>query len=267
MQSLRAYRNPRRAISIEALLVWTFRAQRAELEPPRNREHARPAVGTEWIIFQRGAVLGCTIDCSGRVLPDRVHDDAETVAAVVAGALDWQMATRVAELARAGRHPACITGPVRCTARKPARPLAGHSTGAARQVSRRRVAPGHEGPQGPGTLRGLLNRSHLRPDAATGGRLAARLPRVVGRDPRGARAPARRPGAARPRAHRCDAAGGVVGDSRTTRARKWVDFFRGMVGKQPCDALRPAAERLGPALRFPEVSLARPRSAADRRHG
>jgi hypothetical protein len=34
-----------------------------------------------------------------------VHDDAETVAAVVAGALEWRMATRVAELARAGRRP------------------------------------------------------------------------------------------------------------------------------------------------------------------
>ena len=116
MQSLRTYRSPRRAISIEALLVWTFRAQRAELEPPRDHDRDRPAVGTEWIIFQRGAVLGCTIDCSRRVLPDRIHDDAETVAAVVVGALDWHMATRVAELARAGRRPACITGPVRCTA-------------------------------------------------------------------------------------------------------------------------------------------------------
>ena len=116
MQSPRSYRNSRRAISIEALLVWTFRAQRAELEPPRDRERDRPAVGTEWIIFQRGAVLGCTIDCSRRVLLDRVHDDAETVAAVVAGALDWHMATRVAELARASRRPTCITGPVRCTA-------------------------------------------------------------------------------------------------------------------------------------------------------
>jgi hypothetical protein len=116
MQALRAYRNPRRAISIEALLIWTFRAQRAELAPPRDRDRDRPAVGTEWIIFQRGAVLGCTIDCSRRVLPDRTHEDAETVAAVVTGALDWHMATRVAELARSGRRPPCIVGPVRCTA-------------------------------------------------------------------------------------------------------------------------------------------------------
>jgi hypothetical protein len=72
MQALRTKRTPRRAISIEALLVWTFRTQRAELEPPRDRERDRPAFGTEWIIFQRGAVLGCTIDCSRRVLPDRV---------------------------------------------------------------------------------------------------------------------------------------------------------------------------------------------------
>jgi hypothetical protein len=185
MQALRAYRNPRRAISIEALLVWTFRAQRAELEPPGDHERDRPAFGTEWIIFQRGAVLGCTIDCSRRVLPDRVHDDAETVAAVVAGALDWHMATRVAELARAGRRPPFVTGPVRCTAaewheNQHARwPV----TRAAGQVSRRRVAPGHEGSQGPGALRGLLHAGHLRPDAAAGRRLAPRLSRLVGRDP------------------------------------------------------------------------------------
>ena len=111
MQSLRAYRNPRRAISIEALLVWTFRAQRAELDAPHDHDRDRPVVGTEWIIFQRGAVLGCTIDCSRRVLPGRVHDDAETVAAVVAGALEWRMATRVAELARAGRRPTRVTAP------------------------------------------------------------------------------------------------------------------------------------------------------------
>jgi len=45
---------------------------------------------------------------------DRTHEDAETVAAVVSGALDWHMASRVAELARAGRRPPLVTGPVRC---------------------------------------------------------------------------------------------------------------------------------------------------------
>ena len=150
MQALRTTRNPRRSISIEALLIWTFRAQRAELEPPRDRERARHAVGTEWIIFQRGAVLGCTIDCSRRVLSDRVHEDAETVAAVVAGALDWHMATRVAELARADRRPPVVSAPVRCTASEwhenqhsrwpvvaPALPA---------QVSGRGMAKGDEGP-------------------------------------------------------------------------------------------------------------------------
>jgi hypothetical protein len=40
-------RRPPTAISVEALLVWPFRAQRAELEPPRDRDRDRPAVGTE----------------------------------------------------------------------------------------------------------------------------------------------------------------------------------------------------------------------------
>jgi hypothetical protein len=209
MQSLRAYRSPRRAISIEALLVWTFRTQRAELEPPRDYERDRAAVGTEWIIFQRGAVLGCTIDCSRRVLPDRVHDDAETVAAVVAGALDWHMATRVAELARAGRRPPVVTGPVRCTAAEwhenqharwpvvaPALP-AGFPGGVWRPAMKdRKGRDRYEGYCTPVT-----------PDAAAGGRVAARLSRLVGGDPRGAGALARRNGAARPRAHRRDAAG------------------------------------------------------------
>jgi hypothetical protein len=102
-------------MSIEALLWWTFGDQRAELESPVDFECERPAVGTEWIIFQRHQI-GCTIDCSRRLIPDRLHDDAETVAAVVAGALEWRMATRVAELARAGRRPPIITGPARCRA-------------------------------------------------------------------------------------------------------------------------------------------------------
>ena len=36
----------------------------------------------------------------------------------------------------------------------------------------------------------------------------------------------------------------------TTRARKWIDILRGMVDKQPCDALRPAAERLAGRFAF-----------------
>ena len=134
MQPLRTYRNPRRTISIEALLVWTFRAQRAELEPPRDldRDRARrrrvdhlPARRRAWL---HGRLLAPCAKGPGR-------EDAETVAAVVVGALDWHIATRVAELARAaGARP--DPGPVRCPAagshENPAWPLADRCARAAR---------------------------------------------------------------------------------------------------------------------------------------
>ena len=197
MQSLRAYRNPRRAISIEALLVWTFRTQRAELEPPQDRAHARPGVGTEWIIFQRGAVLGCTIDCSRRVLPRsgaRRRRDGGSRRRRRPRLADGDPRRR----ARPGRpapdlhhRPGALHR--RRVAPESARPLAGRRARAARQVSRRRVAPGDEEPQGPRTLRGLLHAGHLRPDPATGSHLAARLSCLVGRAPRGSRAPSSLP--------------------------------------------------------------------------
>ena len=64
---------------------------------PACRRH-----GVDHLPARRGAGLHHRLL---RALPDRTHDDAETVAAVLAGALDWHMATRVAELARAGRRP------------------------------------------------------------------------------------------------------------------------------------------------------------------
>ena len=88
---------------------------------------------------------------------------------------------------RAGRRPTGITGPVRCTAaewheNQHARwPVV--AAGAARQVSGRRVAPGDEGPQRPGALRGLLHPGHLdrtgpsRRETYTGGLSARRSQR------------------------------------------------------------------------------------------
>ena len=138
--------------------------------------------------------------------PRPVHDDAETVAAVVAGALDWHGDPRRRACPGRPAHP-----PPR-VAREPARPLAGGRASAARQVSGRRVAPGDEGSERSGALRGRLHPDHLRPDAAAGDRLAARLTSPGGRAPRGAPTPARRPGAPRPRSHHGNAAGA---------ARRW----------------------------------------------
>lgn len=195
MQSLRAHRSPRRAISIEALLVWTFRAQRAEPEPPRDRDRDRPAVGTrvDHLPARRRAGLhhGLLAPRASRPGTRRRRDRRGRS---VAGALDWHVATRAAELARAGRRPTCITGPVRCTAAEwhenqharwpvvaPALP-ARFPGGVWR--------PAMKDGKGRERYEGLLHPGDLRPDAAAGGGVPSRLPRVVGRDPRGARAPA-----------------------------------------------------------------------------
>ncbi len=97
-----------RPISIEQLLHWTFATQRAELDPPRERgreeHHARPGVGSEWVIWQR-FLLGATVDVSRRCVPDRTHEDAESVAAVVQGLFPFPVAREIAGLAQAGRRP------------------------------------------------------------------------------------------------------------------------------------------------------------------
>jgi hypothetical protein len=53
--------------------------------PPIEGLRAKAALGTYYPLIYPSTMLGCTIDCSRRVVPDRVHDDAETVAAVVVG--------------------------------------------------------------------------------------------------------------------------------------------------------------------------------------
>lgn len=110
----------KRALGIQALLEWAFRIEKAQLElpaPPDENSEGH-GFGLEYVLLQR-AQLGCQVD-GGRYKPEAsTHEDAETVAAIVAGLPDdlggRRMAIRVAELARAGLTPDWMPGAVpRC---------------------------------------------------------------------------------------------------------------------------------------------------------
>ena len=102
-------------IGVEPLLrSGQFAVQKAQLEPPGHigDDWNRPGnYGTDRTILQRH-LMGATIDGGRGYIPDAVHDDAEAVTAVVCGALDWRIATWVAELARAGLTPDWMQGAV-----------------------------------------------------------------------------------------------------------------------------------------------------------
>lgn len=101
----------RRALGVQQVLEWAFRTEKARLElpePPAPERGDGPGFGLEYVLMQRAA-LGCRID-GGRFKPDSsTHEDAEVVAACVAGLPPslggLRMAIRIAELARAGSTP------------------------------------------------------------------------------------------------------------------------------------------------------------------
>lgn len=111
----------KRALSVQQVLEWAFRTEKARLElpePPDPERGEGPCFGFEYVLMQRAA-LGCRID-GGRYKPDSsTHEDAEVVAASVAGMPTslggLRMAIRIAELARAGLTPDWMPGAVpRC---------------------------------------------------------------------------------------------------------------------------------------------------------
>ena len=113
----------KRAMTVQQALEWAFRTECAQLELPEppdpEREHRQGyGFGLEHVLMQRAA-LGCQID-GGRYKKDSyTHEDAEVIAATVAGMPDdlggKRMAIRVAELARAGLTPDWMPGAVpRC---------------------------------------------------------------------------------------------------------------------------------------------------------
>jgi hypothetical protein len=107
----------KRALGVQAALEWAFRVEQAQLElplPPDITEEGF-GFGLEYVLLQR-AVLGCKIDGGQHKIGGYTHEDAEVIAATVAGIPDSlggkRMAIRVAELARAGLTPDWMPGAV-----------------------------------------------------------------------------------------------------------------------------------------------------------
>jgi hypothetical protein len=112
---------PKRSMSVQQALEWAFRVEHAQLELPEPSDPEREqgfGFGLEYVLLQR-AILGCKIDGGQYKIGSYTHEDAEVIAATVAGMPDSlggkRMAIRVAELARAGLTPDWMPGAVpRC---------------------------------------------------------------------------------------------------------------------------------------------------------
>ena len=100
----------KRALGVQAALEWAFRVEQAQLElpPPKDVTEEGFGFGLEYVLLQRAA-LGCKVDGGQHKIGGYTHEDAEVIAATVAGIPDSlggkRMAIRVAELARAGLTP------------------------------------------------------------------------------------------------------------------------------------------------------------------
>ena len=110
----------KRALGVQAALEWAFRVEKAQLELPLPQDVTEEGFGfgLEYVLIQR-AILGCKIDGGQHKIGGYTHEDAEVIAACVAGMPDSlggkRMAIRVAELARAGLTPDWMPGAVpRC---------------------------------------------------------------------------------------------------------------------------------------------------------
>jgi len=110
----------KRALGVQAALEWAFRVEKAQLElpPPQDVTEEGFGFGLEYVLLQRAA-LGCKVDGGQHKVGGYTHEDAEVIAATVAGIPDSlggkRMAIRVAELARAGMTPDWMPGAVpRC---------------------------------------------------------------------------------------------------------------------------------------------------------
>ena len=112
---------PKRSMSVQLALEWAFRVEHAQLELPEPPDPERDygfGFGLEYVLLQR-AILGCKVDGGQYKIGSYTHEDAEVIAATVAGIPDSlggkRMAIRVAELARAGLTPDWMPGAVpRC---------------------------------------------------------------------------------------------------------------------------------------------------------
>ena len=111
----------KRALTVQQALEWAFRVEKAQLDLPERPDPERGpgyGFGLEYVLLQRAA-LGCKIDGGQHKIGGYTHEDAEVIAATVAGLPDAlggkRIAIRVAELARAGLTPDWMPGAVpRC---------------------------------------------------------------------------------------------------------------------------------------------------------
>ncbi|WP_108483523.1 hypothetical protein [Oceaniglobus ichthyenteri] len=110
-----------RMMSVQQALEWAFGKEQAQLELPERPDPdlgQGHGFGLEYVLMQRAA-LGCKVDGGQHKIGSYTHEDAEVIAATVAGMPDHlggkRMAIRVAELARAGLTPDWMPGAVpRC---------------------------------------------------------------------------------------------------------------------------------------------------------
>jgi hypothetical protein len=110
----------KRAMGVQQALEWAFRIEKAQLELPLPEDVSEEGFGfgLEYVLLQRAA-LGCKVDGGQYKLGGYTHEDAEVIAATLAGLPDSlggkRMAIRMAELARAGLTPDWMPGAVpRC---------------------------------------------------------------------------------------------------------------------------------------------------------
>jgi hypothetical protein len=107
----------KRALGVQAALEWAFRVEHAQLDLPLPKDVVEEGFGfgLEYVLLQRAA-LGCKVDGGQHKIGSYTHEDAEVIAATVAGIPDSlggkRMAIRVAELARAGLTPDWMPGAV-----------------------------------------------------------------------------------------------------------------------------------------------------------
>lgn len=81
----------KRTLGVQAALEWAFRIESAQLElpPPQNVTDEGFGFGLEYVLLQRAA-LGCKIDGGQHKIGGYTHEDAEVIAATVAGIPDSQ---------------------------------------------------------------------------------------------------------------------------------------------------------------------------------
>ena len=100
----------KRALGVQAALEWAFRIEQAQLDlplPPDITEEGF-GFGLEYVLLQR-AVLGCKIDGGQHKIGGYTHEDAEVIAATVAGIPDIRDLRALLEGIRLMRRTAAQT--------------------------------------------------------------------------------------------------------------------------------------------------------------